>query len=118
MKILYSVLNPNRENYIRHINLYPEEDLNENNGNYVHTIYVIQVLISALSEVFENIPRVDINGIKDEQTSEAIKYMQIIFGIESNGFIDVVFWNYIAALYESYVSLNRVSNSLTYITEL
>ncbi len=105
-----SVSNPNKENYIRHINLYPESGLDTDKISYYHTLITIQSMISALSKIFTNIPDVLITGIDDENTKEGVKAIQIILGSNPDGIITQIFWNSLSSIYEAFVSVDRATN--------
>ena len=92
------------------VKIYPEEDLNENNSSYKPAILVMQAMIYSLSEIFSNIPAVTISGIYDSETVEAVKSLQIISGLNPDGVINRTFWNYLASIYEAYVSTDRAEN--------
>ena len=82
-------------------------------GDADASLYVIQAMIVALSDKFENITRVSVNGIYDQETQNAVEEIQIISGITPNAQIDREFLNSLSELYMTYVTLNHVENSDT-----
>jgi len=72
---------------------------------------VIQAMMLALSEYFENIDSVDVTGVFDAKTQKAAEQIQIISGITPNAQIDRIFINALAELYMTYITRNHVKNS-------
>ena len=101
-----------RENTSNRLDFFPEEDLFLENDNYTPTIAIIQTMLNSLSERFSNLTSVEINGVNDEATQTAIIKLQSIAGLNADGSITKPFVNVISALYEAYVSKDRVKNSL------
>lgn len=99
-----------RETSPQNLNIYPEEGLNPDGKSFGVTVVVMQSMINALSEQFTNIPPVSINGVLDEQTMTAIITMQKAFGLNPDGNITPLFWNYLSSVYEAYISTDRVNN--------
>lgn len=103
-------------NSLNCVRIYPESGINKEDASYMASIIIIQSMILSLSEIFSNIPAVTVNGIEDSQTVEAIKSIQVVFGQKPDGVVTPIFWNNLAALYEAYISANRVYNSSQNIT--
>ncbi len=80
-------------------------------GNAATSLYVIQAMILALSDVLNNIDAVAVTGVFDADTQRAVEKIQIISGITPNPQIDRVFLNALAELYNAYVPLNHMENS-------
>lgn len=91
--------------------VFPEIGLREDNNSYIPTIYVIQTMLLALSEKFSNIPAPSVNGILDSATTEAVKALQISSGLNPDGNITKIFWNYLSVIYETFVSNDRADTS-------
>ncbi len=91
------------------VRIYPEHGLKADTPSYTPTVYIIQNMMFALSEVFDNIPAPSVNGILDNRTSETIKAIQIASGLNPDGNINKVFWDYLAVIYETYISTDRAS---------
>ena len=81
-------------------NIYP--------GDKALELYVIQAMMLALSEVIENFIKVDVTGIHDTNSVDAVKNIQNISGIDESGVINSEFSNNLAQLYEVYVTRSRV----------
>lgn len=61
-------------------------------------VYLLQAILMIISEKLGNFS-VDISGIYDEKTSDAIKAIQRIAGISENGITDKETWNALAGIY-------------------
>lgn len=80
-------------------------------GEHAAELYVIQAMITALSEKLSNIFSLFITGTYDEPTAEAVRRIQILSGITPNRLIDAEFVNSLTELYNAYVTQNRIENS-------
>lgn len=80
-------------------------------GDSSVSLYVIQAMILALSEYFDNIEAIKVTGIFDAPTQSEVERIQIISGITPNAQIDRTFINALAELYMTYVTRNHVKNS-------
>ncbi len=90
------------------VRIYPEHGLRPENNSYTPTIYVIQTMMAALADRFDNIPAPSINGVLDTATSETVKAIQLASGLNPDGNITKMFWNYLSVIYETYISTDRV----------
>ena len=90
--------------------IYPESNPVILPGESNLNMYVIQAMIYVLSLKTDTIPSVQINGVLDEQTVDAVKIVQMMFGLPVNGVVDKILYEALAVLYEVYVSRNRVEN--------
>jgi len=82
--------------------------------SYTPTVYVMQTMMAALSERFSNIPMPSVNGTIDSPTIESIKAVQIASGLNPDGNVTKLFWNYLSVIYETFVSTDRVEASDLY----
>ena len=80
-------------------------------GEHSADIYVIQAMITALSEKFDNIHALFVTGTYDKATADAVRKIQILSGITPNNLIDAEFVNALTQLYNAYVTRNRTENS-------
>lgn len=80
-------------------------------GEHAAELYVIQAMITALSEKLSNIFSLFITGTYDEPTAEAVRRIQILSGITPNSLIDAEFVNSLTELYNAYVTQNRIESS-------
>jgi len=81
-------------------------------GDASESLFVIQAMLLALSRHFENLNPVEITGVFDKKTQDAVEKVQIISGITPNAQIDRIFLNSLSELYMSYITLNNVENLL------
>lgn len=92
------------------VRIFPEDGLKSESNSYTPTIYVIQTMMYALSERFSNIPPPSLNGIIDSPTIESVKAIQYASGLNPDGNITKLFWDFLSVIYETYISTNRVEN--------
>ena len=72
-----------------------------NEGDERSELYVIQAMLYAIFLVYPNAPNVDITGIHDENSVNAVVFVQTLTGLEPTGVIDTLTYNSIANLYTS-----------------
>lgn len=99
------------ESYNRSVKIFPEAGINPEDENYASTIMVMQSMMFALSEKFSNVPPVSINGVVDDATHRSIQAIQYACGLNPDGNITRTFWNYLASIYEAFVSTDRLGNA-------
>ena len=83
--------------------IFPEEAYVIETGDEDELLFVLQSAIKVISANVENVPEVDVTGMHDEKSVEAVKEIQKIAGIEENGRIDKETANAITRVYEFYV---------------
>lgn len=83
--------------------IFPEETYVIDIGSEDEYLFVIQGAIKGIANNVENVPDVDVTGVHDEKSLQAVKSIQKISGIEENGVIDKATVNAITDLYEFYV---------------
>ncbi|MBQ6894524.1 MAG: peptidoglycan-binding protein [Clostridia bacterium] len=93
------------------VRIFPEAGLRTDNNSYTPTIYVIQTMLYSLSQRFSNIPPPSLSGIADQPTIESVKAIQYASGLNPDGNITKLFWDYLSVIYETYISTDRVSSS-------
>lgn len=108
------------ENENKAVTIFPEQGITGDYGLMTSTVYIIQSMLLALSDVFSNIPKVNVTGYLDALTTEGIKAVQYASGLNPDGNITSTFWNYLSSIYEVFVSKDRVSNNalLNYVTQV
>ncbi len=111
-KILRVYESVEKENTANTVRIFPEEGFNSESDSFIPTLTVIQAMLSALSEIFSNLTAPEINGVADEATHSAIITIQNIAGLRADGSITNEFFNVLSALYEAYVSTDRVKNGV------
>ncbi len=62
-------------------------------GDQGDTIYFIQIMLQTLSRHFDNLPRVEITGVYDEQTRDAVTHFQELERLESTGDVNKATWD-------------------------
>ncbi len=62
-------------------------------------LYVVQSMLKAISEVYPNVPTLDVTGIHDEDSVASIQWLQEISGLPVTGEIDRKTWQILARLY-------------------
>lgn len=82
-------------------------------GSASSSLYVIQAMILALSDYFENIEAIGITGVFDAPTQKEVEKIQIISGLTPNSLIDRAFINSLTELYNTYITVNRAEDSKT-----
>lgn len=75
-----------------------------NAGDERPELFVIQAMLYAVFLVFPNAPDVDITGVHDANSVDAVIFVQTITGLEPTGVIDTLTYNNIANLYTSQVA--------------
>ncbi len=75
-----------------------------NPGDERGELYVVQSMLYNIFLLFPNAPDVNITGVHDEKSVEAVIFVQNVTGIEPTGVIDTPTYNNIANLYTSHVA--------------
>jgi peptidoglycan hydrolase-like protein with peptidoglycan-binding domain len=81
------------------ISPFPDRDFQICAGDSGATVFILQALLNAVAEFYDNIPTVPITGICDNATETAVKKLQEAAGLPVNGIIDDKTWDSLAALY-------------------
>lgn len=66
-------------------------------------LYPIQSMLYVLSNIFNNLGKLDITGVHDEKSVNVVKALQDMFEHEPNGIIDKKTFNMISSLYDSFL---------------
>ncbi len=97
-KAYTSILNTLPEGYEgNNAVLYPGFFLTE--GTRDENVRLLQEYINAISVYYDNIPSVTADGVFGPRTKEAVEAIQKMAGIDVNGVVGPVTWNYIAKIY-------------------
>ena len=64
-------------------------------------MYVINGALQALSTKYESMPMVDSGGLYTEESVEAVKWLQKMAQMETDGYIDRQTWRMLAGLYRA-----------------
>ena len=73
-------------------------------GEKSDMIYILQVILSALGIIYDDFPEIEINGVFDAPTEQAVKNFQQINRLSPTGVVDVKTWNALAKNYNSYAN--------------
>lgn len=65
-------------------------------------VYLLQAILKVISDNGGDFA-VEINGVYDDNTTEAVKYIQRISGISESGITDIKTWNSLAGIYSEAV---------------
>ena len=65
-------------------------------------VMMVQLMLNSLSAVMETASLVELSGIYDEPTENAIRELQQIYRIDEDGIVDTLTWNRLARLYGRY----------------
>ena len=75
-----------------------------NKDDEIPELFVVQSMLYNVFLDFPNAPEVDITGVHDEKSVEAVVFVHNITGLEPTGVIDTLTYNNIADLYASNVA--------------
>ncbi len=67
-------------------------------GSGGNNVYIVQAVISNLSERYINLADQQITGIYDDNTAQNILELQLIFGLPQTGVLDNTTWGYITRI--------------------
>lgn len=76
-------------------------------GNDSPNIYVVQALLTVLSEVYASVPRPKYSGILDDQTADSLAAFQELTGLPMTGELDKMTWKYLALHYPLAANLGQ-----------
>ena len=62
-------------------------------------MYLVEAMFLALGHIYDNVPRVQINGINDDECADAIRWLQKMSDLPQTGTMDRRTWRYLAGLY-------------------
>lgn len=64
-------------------------------------VYIIQAMLVTISDEWDNLATIEIDGIYGEKTASAVKDFQRLSGLSETGIIDAETWNRLARTYNS-----------------
>lgn len=76
-------------------------------GSAGYAIYIIQAMLNTISQFYDNMTGAAMNGIYDKETSDSIKRVQEVNGLEPTGVIDEKTWNAFAKLYNYHAAIDE-----------
>lgn len=90
------------------IGIYPfNVNLNLNRiskGEQFSLIYILQVMLEAFSILNKDLFDVDINGIYDDKTEDAVKIFQDRNNLPMTDYVDKTTWDRLSVFYNNYIS--------------
>lgn len=84
--------------------IFPSKDFVVNLNHSGDEVFVIQIMLNRLSADFSNIPLVNINGIFDLSTSDAVKKFQQANSAKVTGNVDKFTWDLMVRLNNDYMN--------------
>lgn len=64
-------------------------------------VTTVQEELAYLSQVYTEIPPVEVTGVYDAQTEAAVRAFQELFGLEPNGIVGVITWDTLGSVYSN-----------------
>lgn len=71
-------------------------------GEESNVVIIIQAMLRELESVYDF--EIEVNGVYDSNTENAVKDIQRVYGLTPNGIIDASTWNVLVEEYEKYKS--------------
>ena len=85
--------------------LNPKERIGK--GQYSPYLFVVQAVLTVLSDSYHSIGRPSYTGVLDEATSDALASFQALTGLPMTGELDKVTWKHLALHFPLAANLNR-----------
>lgn len=76
-------------------------------GQSNYHIYLVQAMLAALSDLFQQLTPPELNGILDETTQQGLRWIQGASALSQTGALDTVTWNHLNALYRAVIKDGR-----------
>lgn len=73
-------------------------------------LYIVQVMLLALSEIYGSIAAVEATGILDALTAQALSDFQFLAGLPATGQLDKITWKHLALHYPLAVNIQQSEN--------
>lgn len=70
-------------------------------GDSADCVHIAQFIINCASREFDNVRAVEINGVLDARTADALVFLQECFKLPQTGQLDQVTWNRLNSLYDN-----------------
>jgi peptidoglycan hydrolase-like protein with peptidoglycan-binding domain len=83
------------------LDLFPSAEYIVKIGDSGFIIYVIQVMLRVLSDVFDNIVSPEITGVYNQETANAVMNFQKLTNMKPSGTVDRPTWNILVKTSES-----------------
>ena len=81
-------------------------------------LYVVQALLTVLSEVYASIPRPKSTGILDDQTADSLAVFQELNGLPMTGELDKITWKHLALHFPLAANLGQGSSQADNMAQL
>ncbi len=78
---------------------YPGEVLAK--GSTGENVRTLQYMLSGIADIIDVVPGVTVDGVFGEKTEASVKTVQMLYGLEQDGFVGPITWDAIATLYRS-----------------
>ena len=73
--------------------IFPSREYVSHDGDSGQLVYIIQAMLRDIGRQYDNMPKLNVCGIFNEATTEAIKLFQKKAGLDENGCVDCHTWN-------------------------
>lgn len=78
--------------------IYPDNDIRFDSPLYIREL---QLRLRDLSYLYDSVPRVEIDGIFGEETTNAVRAVQLLFSLPPTGTADLATWSALTAAHRS-----------------
>lgn len=82
------------------VNIFPKNNTEFEEGNSGYHIYILHMMLDMISKNYSNMPAVNLTDQYNQETSEAVKFVQKLSGYPETGKTDKYTWNMIVRLFE------------------
>lgn len=72
-------------------------------GQFNYHIYLIQAMLAALSDIYQQLKAPEVNGILDGPTQQGLRWIQSVSGLPQTGALDTATWNHLNAVYRTII---------------
>ena len=79
------------------LDIFPSENYSLRKGDSGIIVYVIQVLLHEMGLKYDNFPDIVINGIYDNSTANAVRFLQNLSNLSQTGTVNNQTWNILSA---------------------
>ncbi len=85
----------------------PEQIIQKGEKN--HHLFLVQGMLLALSQIYQNLPAPQVTGTLDEDSAKALQFLQEKSGLPATGELDRATWHILAKLYRLAIQDGTVS---------
>lgn len=75
---------------------FPSDDYTIKKGEHSDLVYIIQIMLSGIDTVYDLFSDIDINGVYDEKTENAVRQLQRLSRLPETGVVDGATWDRLA----------------------